>query len=121
VWEPLFWAKTVLADLPESVRQAYAERALTELFDEGRIFFFKIEPGESPEAAFERGSQPLDRMDVDATIGGSSWRTWPLGESSIFFGGTVAGELAVREHWPGTTTPSFRAGMFARTKPDAGT
>ena len=115
LWEPLFWARTVFADLSEAERQTMAERALKELFADKLIFFFKA------KSEFFQGTKPpelLDRATVDAAIAGESWRSVPLGEGSIWFGGTASGEREVRAHWPGTSTPAFRADAMRRFRPD---
>src|SRR5260370_40054959 len=103
LWEPLWYAKTLLPELAQAERERLAERALGELFDEGLIFFFRRGANWPHDARQE----PLDKLVVEAAISGASWRTYPLGDSSVWFGGTEAGERAVREDWPGTSTPPF--------------
>ena len=103
LWEPLWYAKTAFPELSQSERERFAERALTELFEAGFIFFFR-RGGKWPH---DESQQQLEKPEVNDAIGGTSWRRFPLGDSSIWFGGTKAGEAAVRDHWPGTSTPSW--------------
>jgi len=115
LWEPLLWARTALPDLSEAERQAMAERALRELFADKLVFFFKAD-----SEFFEGTKSPelLDQAEVDAAIASASWRSVPLGEASIWFGGTASREREVRAHWPGTSTPELRADALRRFRPD---
>jgi hypothetical protein len=109
IWEPLFFARTMFPQMPEPERQDLAERALRELLNAGLICFFKSPPGESPEATVERGVSVLDQVVAEREISSPGWRTVPLGAAHTWFGGTPEGERAVRQRWPGTTTPQFRS------------
>jgi hypothetical protein len=89
-------------ELTQLERERLAEGALRELFAEGLIFSFRLDR-RPPDHTWT--PTPLDELTVDAAIAGTSWRTDPPGDTSIWLGGTQAGERAVREHWPGTTMP----------------
>src|SRR6266851_5043736 len=104
LWEPLWYAKTIFPQLSQLERERLAERALRELFDDGLILFFP-RAGKWPHGELE---ERLIKLQSKPRFAGACWRTFPLGDSSIWFGGTEAGERAVRDHRPGTSTPLWK-------------
>jgi hypothetical protein len=97
LWEPLWWARTRFPDLSPTEREALAERVLRELLSEGLIHFVSAGPWPGHRL---RDTVPLDSSAAVSAISGTSWRTLPLEDASIWFGGTEAGERAVRTRWP---------------------
>jgi hypothetical protein len=96
LWEPLWLANTLYPELHQNEREKLAERALRELFAEGLIVFHR-KGGTWP--AFDGTQQVLDGQAVEAAIAGSSWRSVPPEDTTIWFEGTEAGNTSVRERW----------------------
>jgi hypothetical protein len=111
VWEPLFALRGCYAieGQTESDRQAFAERALRELFDAGFIYFFRVPPGHGVNEASDDEDLRLRPAEVDAALGGDWWHgreAWPQGRPQIWFFSTPAGQAAcenppehIRELW----------------------
>jgi hypothetical protein len=99
LWDPLLelrgdWA---IEGQTEPERQAFAERALRELYAEGLIYFFGIPPGAKIEPSSKDESLRLASDEVESALRADWWRgREDLGEhaSDICFAPTEAGEAA---------------------------
>jgi hypothetical protein len=97
VWEPLWWLRGggVVAGQSERERQAWAERALRELYAEGLIFFFPVSDRGDVNEAAESGVR-LSENEVDATLRSDWWRGDILIGVTVWWGSTKAGGAHIK-------------------------
>jgi hypothetical protein len=76
LWEPLWVLRGdgAIDGQCESDRQAFAEQALRELFDNGLIYFFRAPKGGPVSDGAERPGLRLTAEEVEATIRSDWWR-----------------------------------------------
>lgn len=94
LWEPLWWARTRFPDWAQAELEALAERVLHELLSEGLICFVSMGPWPGNRLS---DAVALEPAAADAAISGTSWRTLPIQDGSIWFGGAEAGVRTVRK------------------------
>ena len=86
IWEPYWWANTVLIDLAVEERIRWAERAMRELLEGGLVQFYR--------GGWVSGdpSSPLAADAAVAAIRGDAWRHLPLEEAEVWFEATERGD-----------------------------
>lgn len=99
LWEPLWWLRGggAIAGQTEADRQAFAERALRELHDEGLIFFFRVRQGADINASALDPALRLTPDELDGALGSSWWREaggLDAAAPLVWWGPTSRGEAA---------------------------
>jgi hypothetical protein len=102
MWEPLWGLRGCYAieGQSESERQAFAERAMRELHDDGLIYFFRA--AIDINAAADGPDARLGDAQVERELASAWWRT-PLGSSlpddhpNIWIATTAKGDIAAQD------------------------
>src|SRR5215210_170214 len=99
LWEPLWWLRGggAIDGQSEADRQAFAERALRELYADGLIYFFRVPAWGDINASGEDARLRLTAAQVDATLAAAWWRGvdgLPAAHPNVWWGPTEPGESA---------------------------